>query len=217
MGQLRFFDISKKKKIIIEQPWGGLGDNLQFSTLPEMGKKLGFEVWVSNRNVYRNPDIKRLVWDLNPYIEGFTDESGNIPFNPVNGNIINHWELEFFGKTENDLPKLYYKPNKLSEYSDRIVIDSNAITSPINFNSVLENYKEQDPIILNSSYNNLKSIQTKDIFEWVDILISCKKFICQYSGSSVVTATYKINADVYECCNDNMYRFKGNNYIKLCK
>ena len=24
------------EKIIIEQPWGGLGDNLQFSTIPEV-------------------------------------------------------------------------------------------------------------------------------------------------------------------------------------
>lgn len=36
------------KKIIIEQPWGGLGDNLQFSTLPEFGKKLGYDVYYMN-------------------------------------------------------------------------------------------------------------------------------------------------------------------------
>lgn len=202
-------------KIIIEQPWGGLGDNLQFSTLPEMGKKLGFEVWISNKNAYRNPDIKKLVWDLNPHIAGFTDEPSNISYGHVTTNIVSYWESQFFGKTENDLPKLYYKPKKLSEYSDKIVIDPNAISSKINFDSIIEKYKDQDPIILNSSYGDLKSVNTKDIFEWIDIITSCKKFICQYSGSSVAVAAYGVPADIYMSKDCNVYKFKTNNYFKI--
>jgi hypothetical protein len=33
-------------KIIISQPWGGLGDNLHFSTLPELFSKKGYEVYI---------------------------------------------------------------------------------------------------------------------------------------------------------------------------
>ena len=65
--------------IVIEQPWGGLGDNLQFSTIPELAHSLGIKVFISNRNCYRNLDIKKLVWDMNPFISGFSDLPGNLP------------------------------------------------------------------------------------------------------------------------------------------
>ena len=32
--------------ICISQPWGGLGDNLAFSTLPELYSKLGHDVYI---------------------------------------------------------------------------------------------------------------------------------------------------------------------------
>ena len=63
------------KKIIISQPWGGLGDNLQFSTLPELYDKLGYEVYVSNNNKVRNKEIYDLVWGENPYIKGVIDDN----------------------------------------------------------------------------------------------------------------------------------------------
>ena len=48
-------------KKILYQPWGGLGDNLQFSTLPEMFSKLGYEVYISDKNAYRSVEIFDLV------------------------------------------------------------------------------------------------------------------------------------------------------------
>ena len=50
-------------KVILYQPWGGLGDNLQFSTLPKLYSEIGYEFYISDQNVYRNPEIKKLVWD----------------------------------------------------------------------------------------------------------------------------------------------------------
>lgn len=61
------------KKVIIEQSWGGLGDNLQLSTLPELLSGHGYEVYVSTNNAYRNPEIKSLVWDKNPFVSGIVD------------------------------------------------------------------------------------------------------------------------------------------------
>jgi len=56
------------KKIIISQPWGGLGDNLQYSTLPELFSKKGYDVYISNNNKVRNNEIFDLIWKMNPYI-----------------------------------------------------------------------------------------------------------------------------------------------------
>ena len=64
-------------KLVLDR-WQGLGDNLQVSTIPrryyeKYGEKC---VWISNEIRYRNPEIKQLVWEDNPYIAGFTDEPG---------------------------------------------------------------------------------------------------------------------------------------------
>jgi len=58
------------KKIIISQPWGGLGDNLHYSTLPELFSNKGYDVYISNNNKVRNSEIFDLVWKMNPYIKG---------------------------------------------------------------------------------------------------------------------------------------------------
>ena len=56
-----------KKELVLHQPWGGLGDNLQFSTLPRRLHKLNCEFNISNKNAYRNDEIKKIVWDINPF------------------------------------------------------------------------------------------------------------------------------------------------------
>lgn len=71
-------DILKKQKTLTLDVWGGLGDNLQVSTIPRrFYEKFGYKgVYISNSVPWRNKEIKELVWDLNPYIAGFTDKKG---------------------------------------------------------------------------------------------------------------------------------------------
>ena len=49
---------------------------------------------------------------------------------------------------------------------------------------------------------NVEFITTQDIFHYTDLIFSCKKFICLWSGSSVVSSTvknmYKENLEI-EC------------------
>jgi hypothetical protein len=203
-------------KIILSQSWGGLGDNLQFSTIPEVAHNKGIDVYISNNNVYRNEDIKKLVWELNPYIKGFTDEPSNIGEYIDFGdsyNIIMNWEQKIFGEYYNDSPKLYYEPNLLDEFLDKIIIDSNAISTPIDFTKIIEEY--EDAILINSSYPNRQTKLTTSIFEWIDVIFSAKKVICQYSGPSVVLPCYNKGSEVYMSHFDKTYKFKQNKYIML--
>ena len=39
------------KTIVIYQQYGGLGDNLQYSTLPELYSKQGYDVYIHTNNV----------------------------------------------------------------------------------------------------------------------------------------------------------------------
>lgn len=125
------------EKIIIFQDWGGLGDNLQFSTLPEMfAKKRGYNcAWISNKNVYRYEGIKELVWDANPYVAGYTDEAPNAGVagghayqDVCNKNHIKGVEKIHGLEPTNDYPKIYYKFNEedRAKYEGKIFIDLTA-------------------------------------------------------------------------------------------
>lgn len=128
------------KKLVIQQSWGGLGDNLQFSTLPELLSNHGVEVFVSTNNAYRNLEIKELVWDKNPYVVdyvhpdeinadlvlGFGNEFTHQPPGWI-GSIINKWEeiatTTLIGQDirTNGFAKVYYTPSLESKVSEDYV------------------------------------------------------------------------------------------------
>lgn len=205
-------------KIIIEQPWGGLGDNLQFSSLPEVGKQLGIEVWISNRNKYRNNEIKELVWDRNPYIAGFTDEPGNINLKSYinsTGNIISNWEKILFGIVYNHKPKIYYNPNYFNELSNFILIDPRATSSSIPFDEIIKKYPVKT-LLINYNMEGYRTLYTNNIFMWIDFITSCREFVCQYSGGSVAIRAFDRSATVYISKKSKpIFLFKENNNILI--
>lgn len=101
-------------KIVLTQPWGGLGDNVQLTTIPELAYNTFGEkcVYVSNSNVYRysEQEIKEIVWNSNPYIAGFTDDKGKEPDFKIGENFshIESLELSFGLSPTNKYPKIYY-------------------------------------------------------------------------------------------------------------
>ena len=62
---------------------GGLGDSLQFSTLPEeFYKQKGRKTYVWGGATFRNQEIYDLVWGANPYVHGVKDgewNAGDLP------------------------------------------------------------------------------------------------------------------------------------------
>lgn len=121
------------KNIIISQPWGGLGDNLQFSTLPELFTNKGYNVYISNNNKVRNNEIFELVWKKNPYIKGVMDNKNGIV---VGSSMQNRWppakqnyysmhrvEIAHGFEPTNYYPKIYYEAKNINEYKDTVIID----------------------------------------------------------------------------------------------
>lgn len=68
---------TQDKDIIISQEWGGLGDNLQYSILPELYSNEGYDVYISSNNNCRNNEIFEIVWKSNPYIKGVSLKKPN--------------------------------------------------------------------------------------------------------------------------------------------
>lgn len=219
------------KRIIIEQPWGGLGDNLQYSTIPEVGHKLGFEVLVSTHNKYRNLDTKRLVWDINPFISGYTDERGNLNDlfspSPINTlfpildrwndglNVIQNVEYQIFGHYFNDRPKIYYRPNLINYLQDKVVIDLNAFSSSVDKESIISQFGKDQAVLLNESSDTHIGIKSSSIFEWVDMITSSKKFVCTFSGGNIVMAAYNKPCTIYTSSTNKVFNFALHEYIMV--
>lgn len=117
-------------KLVLDR-WQGLGDNLQVSTIPrrfyeKYSKKC---VWISDAVFYRSPEIRKLVWENNPYIAGFTDEPGTNFTNKIEFgkfNWIEQWE-RIYGLDEpySIKPELYCNNLESDNFDthNKIVID----------------------------------------------------------------------------------------------
>ena len=66
----------KSKSLIIEIKYSGLGDHLFHSHIPRIAKesKIYDKVFISEKSIFGHSDYKKLIWELNPYVDGFTDE-----------------------------------------------------------------------------------------------------------------------------------------------
>lgn len=192
---------------ILYQPWGGLGDNLQYSTLPELFAKKGFDFYISEKNVYRNKEIYELVWGPNPYVKGISNEKPNVGScvrlrRIPNKSTVYGYELSHGFEPENEIPKIYYKPKIIEEMSDKVFVDFSAISAwpviPNDFENIL---KENESKVLIPHFknfcgkqrinNNLKYdsvIEIDSIFHYTDCVHSCKLFICSFSGQSVLAS-----------------------------
>jgi hypothetical protein len=208
--------------IIITQPWGGLGDNLQFSTLPELFSKKGYDVYISINNKVRNPEIFDLVWGKNPYIKGISDDNNGLV---VGSNMQNRWpkaETDFYfinrieiahGHSPTNLyPKIYYNSKMITNYSQYTIIDITGesqafelkfeylqkyineylINNNINFETIkiigFKKLKKNENILYFPNYDVL---YIEDIYEYCDIINSCKNYLTSNSGAHSLASAIK--------------------------
>ena len=121
-----------------------MGDNLRFSTLPELYTKAGHDVYLWSGSLFRNEGIKDLVWLSNPYILG-------VKYGPWNAgdpaptarmsnqrlpsqrpllhkNSIANIEIFHGFEATNLRPKIYYKPKKDPSLENVVFVDLGSIT-----------------------------------------------------------------------------------------
>ena len=225
-------------RIIISQPWGGLGDNLQFSTLPELFHQVGIPTYVSTQNAYRNAEIQELVWKMNPYISGFSDDPPNagairnayLPFSNKLA-FIERIEAAHDLKPANRFPKVYYEPQQIKGVQDLILVDLGSVsvrsshkdltqflrTISAEYEPDKERYREVRFASVVSPQQKLRfpELQTHDvanIFEYCDALYSCKAFLTVHSGAqslAVALRHKRPDMGIYCCCTVNQYNGKG--------
>lgn len=205
------------RNVIISPHAGGLGDNLCYSTLPEMYARNGFRVLIGRPAFepgMRNPEARRLVWEMNPFVSGFVDEVG-VTFTTLE---MHRW---IWGQTEtrtlveamealhgfkpvHKFPKVYYQPKWRPEFIETIFADPSSISRPISpeiFISFIDylcmarGVDRRSIVLLKSNYAGAHGSQTliendtynvADIFEYCDLIASCRLFITAESGGAIL-------------------------------
>jgi hypothetical protein len=194
---------------ILFQPWGGLGDNLQYSTLPELYAERGYDFYIAESNVYRNSEIYDFVWGTNPYVKGVLNEKPNVgscmfeKSIAPHRNIVFNQELAHGFAPKSELCKLYYKPNIIDELKDIVVIDISGVSGstsiPPRFN---ENIRELFPgklvvspffkrgisSTVNNKFHVDGHVDIESLKQYADVIHSCHHFVCSFSGQTVLAS-----------------------------
>lgn len=234
----------KGSELIIEIPYGGLGDHLFHSHLPRIAKQTGAydNVYISSRSLFRHPDNKKLVWDLNPYIDGFVDEPGKtFDFKPIVrkhflapvkefnllDSIMFHYQLEDNIRWHE--PEIYYKPEFKVEYH-KSVFDPNYLSwvGEIEKKEMMSfihknNYSFDAVMMLRNNKalfipeKEVDYIETNTLFDFCDLIFSSKNIYCLTSGTATIAAGLGKNATVFFGNNQSLFyqHSKLHTYIKV--
>ena len=203
---------------IIKIHHNGIGDSLQFSTLPFMFHLKGYQVWISDQSPFKSRDIFDLIWGCNRYITGISSEPANcgeIPENKYDNpcdSFIQNWEKINGLEPLNHTPIIYYKPKEIPELKDVILIDISCSSrkNDYDFNLIYEyisnEYFSSKVLSITFTYFeyekhfDLPEIKCDSIFHYCDMIYSCKKFVCLNSGGHSLASAIKRFKDIDVDC-----------------
>lgn len=196
-----------EQSVCIEIAYPGLGDNLQFSTLPELFAKAGKKVYICNRSKFLNPEIKELVWDRNPYVAGFSDMKPNAgtvlesKYKKISRNHIKNWEITHGFEPTAGLPQVYYEPKYYPDGADVTAVDATCVSNAHTYDKkhltwfILERFAGRKVMLVRNKniqtvdfgdYSKFNCIEVNSIFQYCDVIASCKEFVCLLSGGQML-------------------------------
>jgi len=200
--------------VILAAFHGGLGDNLQFSTLPEeFHKQQGRDTYISSQASFRNQEIYDLVWGCNPYIKGIKEgdwSAGDTPdrHRVIESDCISNWEALHGLKPTNKYPKIYYEPEKISSFDNVILVDLSSISITYDAEKILKLYDavkktHEGMVFLSVEFTNkIKGatiiepdvtgvVEIESIFTYVDLMYSSFGVVSLHSGQNHLASTIK--------------------------
>jgi hypothetical protein len=224
------------KTLILEIQKGGLGDHLFYSHIPRIAKQTNaFDtVLISNKSIFRNDDYKKLIWELNPYVDGFTNQEGIFHFSTYSSSQQNMLDsiMLLYGIDDNKRmhePEIYYKPTLKEDLKGLKIYDPNFIsyTGDIKSSEIIKNWFNTNLVKIdyqmktlgkrNLSLIDIELLSSKSIFDFCDILYSIKEVYCLTTGTATLANALNLKANVfYGKGHEEGYRHSiNNNYIYL--
>ncbi len=218
-------EVSRRRILVLEIRYGGLGDHLFYSHLPRLAKQLRKydKVYISTRSEFRYPDIRSLLWETNPYIDGFVDEPGAhttigilsyyAEFTRVRAghNLMDEF-MRFYGLDDGKRfhePEVYFTPSVRPEYAGKVVYDPNYWTNAgegITGEMVRAFFLREGARIDLQMALRRKHVEVAGAGQWLtlpdlrhfaDLLYSCKKYYCFASGGATLSAALHKPATVF--------------------
>ena len=219
--------------VILSAYHGGLGDNLQFSTLPEeFHKQQGRDTYIWSQASFRNQEIYDLVWGHNPYVKGIKDgdwSAGDTPdrHRVIESDCISNWEALHGLKPTNKYPKIYYEPEKISSFDNVILVDLSSISITYDEEKILKLYDavrktHEGMVFLEVEFTNkIKGatiiepdvtgvVEIESIFTYVDLMYSSFGVISLHSGQNHLASAIKnqYNNDLEVYCLMDEYEYQ---------
>jgi hypothetical protein len=211
------------RRFVIGTPYGGLGDHLFLSSLPEIIKSNHPDavVYLSSQSKFRDNQLQEIIWNSNPFLDGTVDEPYEDLFCRAEAGKAENQEfviksivrsLNLKHSNSDILPKIYnlnrFK-SELPELSpEKILADFNyisyvgAITNR-SLREIIEKYPPSDIILVNPrrslrrAFPDLDCIATKSLHEYTSVLARAQKFVCLPSGGAMLALALGLKADVY--------------------
>lgn len=210
-----------KRELVIYVEYGGLGDNLFLSHIPRIAKESGKydRVYLARRTLFRSQDIYKMIWKLNPFLDGVTEENGCPVVLPKEawesiqnkeGNILDYTMIALGlddGKRFHE-PEIYYKPQQHNILQSKVIYDPNYITNAgdsVTPEMVHRFFCEHGVIVdymlmPKGKYISIHSLKeqykTKSLFDFCDALYSAKDVYCYATGTATLCAAIGKSARV---------------------
>jgi hypothetical protein len=190
----------KENLFVLNVNYGGLGDHLFLSPLPRL-YKMKFpdsKFFISNHSKFRSESVRDLVWNKNPYIDGYSNDYGfklNYLNDYSNRNILAKLATSAGIYVDQNIePEIYFNYQLIEEFSNKLILD-------LNYTSFVGAYSkkkillflegETDILLINPPKWLSKfalSVSTLSLEHYVNIIYSCKTFICFTSGGATLAS-----------------------------
>ncbi len=236
------------KDLIIKIDYGGLGDHLFFSHIPRIAKLNcnakheadmgGYDkVYIHSSSPFRHNDYKRLIWEQNPYVDGFIDQEPTKrdeidDSNLDECNILDKFMLAYGIDDKNRFhePEIQYKPKFREEYN-KVIFDPNYISNSgdeFTLSDIID-YFYRNNIYIDAVMADLGGkrcfdenvradfIKTKNLEDFCDLIYSAKALYCFATGIATLAAALGKPVNVFVGPNvNNMFLHSPlHNYIRM--
>jgi len=239
-----FEKAEKERRLVIQVPFGGLGDHLAYSSLPELlWNQKGINAFISNKSVYRSKAIRDFVWGLNPYVT-FTNEKGWFIYKPSEHacSTIDEYLQKLFKLKGDGCPKVYYKPNLIEQLREKTIVDpscgaagkANGYFEPDFYRRLIEYLRSniRDFVLITHQHTGTKNqieklIKTElnpdcynvtTIEGLADALFSANNRYLLHSGAASLTVSLNLQSNILNYIKPstyNSFKYRINNYIDL--
>jgi len=193
------------KELVLQIKFGGLGDHLFYSHLPKIAKEVGGfdKVFISKHSALPAKEIQRVIWELNPYVDGFSDQPGvSAPVDLKLGAGMNLLDAVMLsvglddGKRFHE-PEIYYKPKLIAELQNKNIYFPNFISNAgfLSGPKVGKYFKDQNiHIDYQGSVREKESsvvildfdayLKTVHFTDFVDAIFSANNVYCLVTGTA---------------------------------